>query len=224
MDLPMKLTHLQRLEAESIHIMREVVAEIDKPRHAVLDRQGQRGHAAPGQEGVLSVAAAVSAAARRHDVEVPCDVRDARAHGQRARHGPAHLPEPRSGRRWASIRSTTARRSTPTCGRPRASNRRSTCTVSMRPSAAPAAMREVAREGAHLLVPLGAAPLGSEEPAARALASLQRPQAQGRVDPRLPDLELDRARHLASTSISRTFPSCRSTSRPRGRSSSATAR
>jgi len=28
---PLKLTHLQRLEAESIHIMREVVAECDKP-------------------------------------------------------------------------------------------------------------------------------------------------------------------------------------------------
>jgi sulfate adenylyltransferase subunit 2 len=30
-DLPMKLTHLQRLEAESIHIMREVVAEAENP-------------------------------------------------------------------------------------------------------------------------------------------------------------------------------------------------
>ncbi|MBV9508859.1 MAG: phosphoadenosine phosphosulfate reductase family protein, partial [Caulobacteraceae bacterium] len=28
---PLRLTHLQRLEAESIHIMREVVAETDKP-------------------------------------------------------------------------------------------------------------------------------------------------------------------------------------------------
>src|SRR4051794_12790059 len=28
---PIQLTHLQRLEAESIHIMREVVAEADKP-------------------------------------------------------------------------------------------------------------------------------------------------------------------------------------------------
>jgi len=31
MDQPMNLTHLQRLEAESIHIMREVVAEADNP-------------------------------------------------------------------------------------------------------------------------------------------------------------------------------------------------
>ena len=31
MEPPIRLTHLQRLEAESIHIMREVVAEADKP-------------------------------------------------------------------------------------------------------------------------------------------------------------------------------------------------
>jgi sulfate adenylyltransferase subunit 2 len=30
-DTPIALTHLQRLEAESIHIMREVVAESDNP-------------------------------------------------------------------------------------------------------------------------------------------------------------------------------------------------
>ncbi|MFH7566549.1 sulfate adenylyltransferase small subunit, partial [Oceanimonas smirnovii] len=29
--MTMNLTHLQRLEAESIHIMREVVAEADNP-------------------------------------------------------------------------------------------------------------------------------------------------------------------------------------------------
>ena len=55
---------------------------------------------------------------------------------------------------------------------------------------------EVAREGARLLVPLGAAPLGPEEPAARAVAPLQRAQAPRRVDPRLPALQLDRARRL----------------------------
>ena len=38
---------------------------------------------------------------------------------------------------------------------------------------------EVARQGAHLLVPLGPAPLGPEEPAARAVAALQRAQAPG---------------------------------------------
>ena len=42
-----------------------------------------------------------------------------------------------------------------------------------------------------------AAPLGPEEPAARALVALQHPHAQGREHPRVPDVELDRARHLA---------------------------
>ena len=35
-----QLTHLQRLEAESIHIMREVVAEAEQPGDALFDRQG----------------------------------------------------------------------------------------------------------------------------------------------------------------------------------------
>ena len=48
------LTHLQRLEAESIHIMREVVAECRQAGDAVFHRQGQRGDAAPGAQGVLS--------------------------------------------------------------------------------------------------------------------------------------------------------------------------
>ena len=80
------------------------------------------------REGVLPVAAAVPAAARRHDVEVPGDVRVPRAGGRRARHGAARPPEPRVRRARASTRSTTARRCTPTCGRPRASSRRSTST------------------------------------------------------------------------------------------------
>ena len=45
---------------------------------ALFDRQGQRGDAAPGDEGLLPGAAAVPAAARRHDLEVPGHVRVAR--------------------------------------------------------------------------------------------------------------------------------------------------
>ena len=46
MRLP--LTHLDRLEAESIHILRETVAEADAAGHALFDRQGFGGDAAPG--------------------------------------------------------------------------------------------------------------------------------------------------------------------------------
>ena len=52
--MPGNLTHLERLEAESIHIMREVVAEAEQPGDALFGRQGQRGDAAPGAQGVLS--------------------------------------------------------------------------------------------------------------------------------------------------------------------------
>ena len=56
---------------------------------------------------------------------------------------------------------------------------------------------KVARQGAHLLLPLRAASLGPQEPASRAVEPLQHAQAQGRVDPRLPAVQLDRARRLA---------------------------
>ena len=49
-----------------------------------------------------------------------------------------------------------------------------------------------------------AAPLGPEEPAARTLAPLQRAQEPRREHPRVPALELDRARHLAIHRAART--------------------
>ena len=56
---------------------------------------------------------------------------------------------------------------------------------------------EVARQGARLLVPRPLPPMGPEEPAARAVEPLQRPHRQGREHPRVPAVELDRARRLA---------------------------
>ena len=80
------------------------------------------------------------------------------------------------------------------------------------------------RQGARVLVPQRAAPLGPEEPAAGALVALQHPHAPGREHARVPAVELDRARHLALHLSARTSRSCRSTSRPSGRWSIATAR
>ena len=48
------LTHLKQLEAESIHIIREVAAEFERPGDDVLDREGFFRHAASGPEGVFS--------------------------------------------------------------------------------------------------------------------------------------------------------------------------
>ena len=69
------LTHLERLEAEAIDIMREVVAEAENPvmLYSIGKDSSVMLHLA--HEGVLPGAAAVPAAARRHDVEVPRDVR-----------------------------------------------------------------------------------------------------------------------------------------------------
>src|SRR3546814_3288464 len=53
------------------------------------------------------------------------------------------------------------------------------------------------RQGTHFLLPHVYARLESEETAPRTVEPLQRPQGEGREHPRLPDLELDRARHLA---------------------------
>ena len=60
---------LDALESESIEILREACAGA-AAGDAVLDRQGLVGDAAPGAQGVPSRAAAVSAAARRHHLEV----------------------------------------------------------------------------------------------------------------------------------------------------------
>jgi sulfate adenylyltransferase subunit 2 len=64
----------KQLEAESIHIIREVAAEFEKP--VMLYSIGKDSvHGPPGRKGVLPRQAAVSADARRHDVEVPRDDR-----------------------------------------------------------------------------------------------------------------------------------------------------
>ena len=70
-----RLDHLRALEAESIHIMREVVAEFERPvmlysigkDSSVLLRLAQKAFY-PGPDSV-------PAAARRHDLQVPRDDR-----------------------------------------------------------------------------------------------------------------------------------------------------
>ncbi len=115
---PVTLTHLQRLEAESIHIMREVVSEVEKPvmLYSVGKDSAVMLHLAA--KAFYPSKPPFPAAARRHDLEVPGDVRDARAHGARTGLRPDRLQEPGGRGARGSIRSITAR-CTPTCGRPR---------------------------------------------------------------------------------------------------------
>ncbi len=191
------LTHLERLEAESIHIMREVVAECDKPVMLY----------SIGKDSAVMLHLALKAF---YPAKLPFPLlhvdttwkfremfafreRMAKEHGfdllvytnpeglaqgiNPFTHGSAiHTDVMKTAGAQAGARPVRLRR-----GLRRRAPRRG----------------EEPRQGAHLLVPLGAAPLGPEEPAPRALAHLQRAQAQGRVDPRVPAVELDRARHLA---------------------------
>ena len=164
---------------------------------ALFHRQGQLGDAAPGDEGLLSGQAAVPAAARRHDLEVPRNDRVSRRHGRPAGRGAAGAHQP--GRPGARHRPVHAR-----LGRAHRRDEDAGAEAGARPvrlrrrvrRRAPR-RREIARQGARLLVPLGAASLGSEAPAPRALAPVQHPQEQGREPARVPAVELDRARHLA---------------------------
>ena len=75
------LSHLKRLEAESIHIIREVAAEFRNPvmLYSIGKDSSVMLHLA--MKAFYPVQAAVSAAARRHDLEVPRDDRVPRRDG-----------------------------------------------------------------------------------------------------------------------------------------------
>ena len=64
------MTHLQRLEAEAIHIMREVVAEAENPVMLYSVGKGFISYASFGDEGILPSKASFSNYAHRYDVEV----------------------------------------------------------------------------------------------------------------------------------------------------------
>ncbi len=80
------LTHLKQLEAESIHIIREVVSEFQKPVMLYSVGKDSAVLVQLGAQGVLSRQAAVPVDAYRHDVEVSRDdrvSRELRAQGTR---------------------------------------------------------------------------------------------------------------------------------------------
>ena len=196
-----------------------------EPGDALLDRQGQLGDAAPRAQGVLSGASrrsrcctstrpgssarcTRSATARSRELGLELIVHvnpEGLAQGINPfTHGSAiHTDIMKTQALQAGARQARLRR-----GVRRRAPRRG----------------EVARQGAHLLVPLRPASLGPEEPAPRAVEALQHAQAQGRVDARVPAVELDRARRLA-VHLSREHSGRAAVLRRRsGRWSSATAR
>jgi len=87
------LTHLQRLEAESIHILREVVAECERP---VMLYSVGKDSAVMLQLAVKAFIrpAALSTAARGYHLEVSRNVRVSGSRRAAARHATAGAREP----------------------------------------------------------------------------------------------------------------------------------
>ena len=193
----MALTHLQRLEAETIQIMREVVAETEKP--VMLYSIGKDSAV------MLHIARKAFYPAAPPFPLLHVDTtwkfkemyRHARPHGARVGDGP-HRPRQSGGAREGDqpvhARLGRSHRRLEDAGAQAGARQ---VWVRCRVRRRPARRGEIARQGARVLVPQRAAPLGSEEPAPGAVAPLQHAQAQGRIDPRLPAVELDRARRVA---------------------------
>ena len=192
-----RLDHLRALEAESLHIIREVVAEFARPvmlysigkDSSVMLRLAQKAfYPAPIPFPLLHVDTTYKF---REMIDLP---RPLRAAGR----GAAHRPHEQGGdrRRHAALRGRHAALLRPAqdqVAARRARGRRLRRGVWRRPARRGA----LARQGAHLLAARPQGPVGSEAAAARALAPPQQPHPAGREHPRLPALELDRARRLA---------------------------
>ena len=136
-----RLTHLQRLEAESIQIFREAVSESEKPvmLYSIGKDSSVMLHLAAKAFYPSMPPFPLLHVDTTWKFQAMYEFRD--QHGRPRSAWTCSSTRTPSASSGASTRSTTARRCTPTCGRPRASSRRSTSTASTSPSAAPAATR-----------------------------------------------------------------------------------
>ena len=191
-------SHLDLLEAESIHIFREAAAQFRKPVLHVFDRQGFDRPAAPRAQGVLSAGPAVSAAPRRHDVEVQGDDRVPRPNGEASSASTSSSTRTRTASSAASIRSIMRHRSTPTFLKTQALKQAlDKYGFRRRVRRRPPRRRSEPRQGTRLLVPRFRPSLGSAPAAPRDVAPVERPPRHRRDGARFPDVELDREGRLA---------------------------
>ena len=193
-----ELTHLRALEAEGIHIMREVAAEFERPCLLFSGGKDSRGDARVGDPGVRSGEDPVPGDARRHRPQLPRRSSSSATAGSTeagARLVVASVQE--SDRRGPGRRADRpARQSQHAPDRHAAGcdrGQRFRCRVRWRPSR----RGEGPGEGAGVQLPRRLRAVGPEGPATRALEPLQRQAPQGRAHPGVPHLQLDRARHLA---------------------------
>ncbi len=191
------LTHLDDLEAEAVHIFREVAAELERP---VLLFSG-------GKDSIVLLKLAEKAfrpgkfpfpvmhVDTGHNFPEVIEFRDrrvaelGRAADRRVRAGVDRQGTRRRGDRPARVAEPAAdddaarrHRGAPV----RRGHRRRAARRGAQP-----------REGADLLVPRRLRPVEPARAAARAVEPLQRARPQGRARPRVPDLELDGARRVA---------------------------
>ena len=216
------LTHLDRLEAESIHILRETVAEADKPvmlysigkDSAVMLHLAKKAFfPSPLPFPLLHV----DTTWKFRDMYALRDKVGAEP-GDRAH----RLQEPGSAERGASTRSTTGR-CTPTCGRPKGSSRRSTNMASTPRSAAPGATRRRAAPRSACSASATATTAGTRSasgPSCGRSTMSARARARASASSRCPTGPSSTCGNISCARRSR---SCRSISRPSGRRSSATA-
>ena len=191
-------SHLSALEAESIHLLREVAAEFERPVLLFSGGKDSVVMAHVAAKAFWPAQAAVPGHARRHRAQLP------RGHRRSATPRSSGSACASSSRRCRtrSTRGRVVEDTGPGASRNRladhhAARRDRGARVRRGDGRRPPRRGEGARQGALLLVPRRVRPVGPEEPAARAVEPLQRPAPQGRAHPRVPAVELDRARHLA---------------------------
>ncbi len=219
---PLTLSHLDELEAEAIHIMREVAAERERP---VLLFSG-------GKDSIVLLRLAEKAfrpgkfpfplmhVDTGHNFPEVIEYRDRRVAELGERLVVASVQE--SIDKGRVVEQTGPARLAQPAADDDAPRRDHRARLRRRDGRRAPRRGEVAREGADLQLPRRLRPVELARPAARALEPLQRPDPQGRADPGLPDLELDRARRVA-VHRPRAASSCRrSTSPTNARCSAAT--
>ena len=189
------LSQLRTLEAESIHIFREVAAEMQRP--CLLFSGGKDSivmlHVAP--QGVRAGAHPVPGHARRHRPELPERSSPTATAGSRSWASSSSSPPSQDAIERGLVQRGAQRLAQPDPDAGAAGGRREARL--RRPVRRRAPRRgEGPRQGARVLVPRRVRPVGPEEPAAGDLEPLQRPRPPGPEHPRVPAVELDRARHL----------------------------
>ena len=216
------LTHLDELEAEAIHIMREVAAELERP---VLLFSG-------GKDSIVLLRLAEKAfrpgkfpfpvmhVDTGHNFPEVIEFRDRRV----AELGERLIVASRAGvdRQGPRRRGDRAARVAQPAADDDAARRDRGAPVRRRDRRRAPRRGARPREGAHLQLPRRLRPVEPARAAARALERLQRARAQGRARARLPDLELDGARRLAVRRARAARAAARSTSRTSARCSGAT--